>query len=39
MRVFGIVKKGFQEHPLIKVANELRNFQPVKIDGTLTYNN
>ena len=26
----------FEEHPLIKVANGIRNITPIKIDGTLT---
>ena len=30
---------GFEEHPLIKVANKVRNLQPVKVDGELAYNN
>ena len=29
----------FKDHPLIKVTNELRNFQPIKIDGELAYSN
>lgn len=29
----------FKDHPLIKVANKVRNLQPVKVDGELTYNN
>jgi hypothetical protein len=28
----------FKDHPLIKVANEVRNFQPIKVDGTVTIN-
>lgn len=28
----------FKDHPLIKVANEVRNLRPVKVDGTLTVN-
>ena len=26
----------FKDHPLIKVANQVRNLQPVKVDGILT---
>ena len=28
----------FKDHPLIKVANEVRNFQPIKVNGTVTIN-
>lgn len=28
----------FKDHPLIKVANEVRNLRPVKVDDTLTVN-
>lgn len=27
---------GFEEHTLIKVANEVRNLQPIKVDGTVS---
>ena len=29
---------GFEEHVLIKVANDIRNIRPVDISGTLTIN-
>ena len=28
----------FKDHPLIKVANDFRKLQPVKVDGTVTIN-
>jgi hypothetical protein len=29
---------GFEEHTLIKVANKVRNLQPIKVDGIVTVN-
>lgn len=30
--------KGFEEHVLIKIANDIRNIRPIDINNTLTIN-